>query len=163
MYQRGRHRSSAPGQTRSHARRSVHPVLALQRLIGNRGTVQVLARDKNRPSFEHSVKIGKLGPIEIKGGNIGDWIAKKDPENLVVTSTKGKHSDELKRMSEGKDRIDTIEVQSIVGENSIVVITFKNARIRGYAADESGKTEQWKAVGFDAVNREKTSIGAARP
>jgi hypothetical protein len=53
-------------------RRSAHPVLALQRLIGNRGTVQVLARDKNRPSFEHSVKVGKLGPVEIKGGNIGD-------------------------------------------------------------------------------------------
>jgi hypothetical protein len=32
-----------------------------------------------------------------------------------------------------------------------------------YAADESGKTEQWKAVDFDAVNRAKTSIGAARP
>jgi hypothetical protein len=162
MYQRDQHRSGAPGRTRSHPRRSAHPVLALQRLIGNRGTVQVLARDKNRPSFEHSVKIGKLGPIEIKGGNIGDWIAKKDPESLVVTSTKGKHSDELKRMSDSKDRIDTIEVQSIVGENSIVVITYKNARIRGYAADESAKAEQWKAVDFDAVNRTKTSIGAAR-
>jgi hypothetical protein len=44
--------------SRPHTRRSAHPVLALQRLIGNRGTVQVLARDKNRPSFEHSVKLG---------------------------------------------------------------------------------------------------------
>jgi hypothetical protein len=166
MYQRDHNRSSAPGQTRSHTalpRRSAHPVLALQRLIGNRATTRVLARKKGPGTFEHSVKIGKLGPIEIKGGNIGDWVAKKDPENLVVTSTKGKHSDELKRMSDSKARIDTIEVQSIVGENSFVVITFRNARIRGYAADESGKTEEWKAVDFDAVHRAKTSIGAARP
>jgi hypothetical protein len=167
MYQRDHDRSGEPGQTRSRTepprcRAGANAVLALQRAIGNRGTVQMLAR-KNRASFEHSVKIGKLGPIEIKGGNIADWIAKKDPEDLVVTSAKGKHSDELKRMSDSKARIDTIEVQSVVGENSIVVITFKNARIRGYAADESGKTEQWKAVDFDAVNRAKTSIGTARP
>jgi hypothetical protein len=164
MYQRDHDRSSAPGRTRSHPAhrpRGVHPVLALQRLIGNRATVQVLARKGGKGTFEHSVKIGKLGPIEIKGGNLGDWVEKKDPEDLVVTTTKGKHSDDLKRMSEGKERIDTIEVQSIVGENSFVVIKFRNARIRGYAAD--GKTEQWKAVEFDAVNRAKTSIGAARP
>lgn len=166
MFQRDHNRSSEPGQTRSRPalpRRSAHPVLALQRLIGNRGTTRVLARQKNRASFEHSVTIGKLGPIEITGGNIGDWLDKKDPDDLVVTSTKGKHSDELKRMSDSKARIDTIEVASVVGENSVVVITFKNARIRGYAADESGKTEQWKAVDFDAVKRAKTSIGTARP
>ena len=54
----------------------------------------MLARDKptNRPSFEHSVKIGKLGPIEIKGGNIAEWAAKKNPEGLKVVSPKGKHS-----------------------------------------------------------------------
>jgi len=149
MYQRDHDRRSEPGQTRSRRalpRRRAHPVLALQRLIGNRATTRVLARDKNRGTFEHGVKIGKLGPIEITGGNIGDWIAKKDPENLVLTTVKGKHSDELKRMSESKARIDTIEVQSVVGENSIVVITFKNARIKGYAADGAGKTEDWKVV-----------------
>ena len=44
----------------------VNAVLALQRAIGNHGTTQVLARetDKNRPNFPHSVKIGKLGPID---------------------------------------------------------------------------------------------------
>jgi hypothetical protein len=165
MYQRDHDRSSEPRQTRSHTalpRRSANPVLALQRAIGNRATTRVLAR-KGGGTFENSVKIGKLGPIEIKGGNIGDWVAKKDPEDLVVTSTKGKHSDELKRMSDSKERIDTIEVQSIVGENSFVVITFSHARIKGYAADPSGKTEQWKVVDFDAVHRAKTSIGAARP
>jgi hypothetical protein len=166
MDQRDHDRGSAPARTRPHTvlpRRDAHPVLALQRLIGNRGTVQVLARQKNSAQFEHSIKVGKLGPIEVKGGNIADWLAKKDPETLVVTSTKGKHSDELKRMSDDKTRIDTITVTSVVGENSIVVITFSHARIKGYAAaDGSGKTEDWKVVDFDAVHREKTSIGAAR-
>jgi hypothetical protein len=122
MYQRGRHRSSAPGQTRPHTRRSAHPVLALQRLIGNRGTVQVLARQE--PPVVRAQREGRQArPGRDQGG----------------------------------------QHRRLVGENSIVVITFKNARIRGYAADESGKTEQWKAVDFDAVNRAKTSIGAARP
>jgi hypothetical protein len=76
-------------------RRSVDAVLELLRAIGNRGTARVLARekDKNRPSFEHSVKIGKLGPIEITGGNIGDWAAKKNPDDLKVIRGKAKHSD----------------------------------------------------------------------
>jgi hypothetical protein len=165
MYQRDHDRRSEPGQPRSHTplpRRRTHPVLALQRLIGNRATTRVLARDKNRPSFEHSVKVGKLPLIEIKGGNVGDWLAGKVPENLVLTTTKGKHSDELKRMSDSKTRLDIIEVQLVVGENSIMVMTFKPARITDYAADE-GKTEQWKVVDFETVKRAKTSIGAARP
>jgi hypothetical protein len=168
MHQRDHDRRSAPGQARSQPtlpRRSVHPVVALQRLIGNRGATQVLARKgggSGKGTFENSVKVGKLGPIEIKGGNLADWIAKKDPETLTVTSTKGKHSDELKRMSESKERIDTIEVQAILGENSFVVITFSHARIKGYAAGASDKTEEWTVVDFDAVHRAKTSIGAAR-
>ena len=145
-------------------RRNVHPVLALQRLIGNRGTTRVLARQKkNKGQFEHSVKFGKVGPIEIKGGNVADWVAKKTPDDLVLTTTKGKHSDELKRMSESKERIEKLTVQSVVGENTFVVITFSNARIRGYSAEGSDKTEDWKVVDFDAVHRETTSIGKARP
>jgi hypothetical protein len=167
MYQRDHDRRSELGRLRSHPalpRRDAHPVLALQRLIGNRATTRVLARDKNRAQFKNSIKVGKVGPIEIKGGNLDDWLAKKDPETLVLTTTKGDHSDKLKGMSDDKTRIDTITVTSVVGENSIVVITFSHARIKGYAAaDGSGKTEDWKVVDFDAVHREKTSIGAARP
>jgi hypothetical protein len=169
MSQPDHDRSSAPGQTRPRTtlpRRSVHPVLALQRLIGNRGATQLLARKgagSGKGTFANSVKVGKLGPIEIKDSNIADWIAKKNPDDLIVTTTKGKQSDELKRMSESKERIDTIEVQAITGENSWVKVTFKNARIRGFAADAEGKAESWKATDFDGVHIERTSIGTPRP
>jgi hypothetical protein len=164
MYQRYHDGCGEPGPIRRDPplpRRSVNPVLALQRAIGNRGTVRVLARekDKNRPSFEHSVKIGKLGPIQITGGNIGDWAAKKDPDGLRVTSVKGKHSDQLKRLFDSKARIDTVETASVVGENSLVTITFKNCRITRYSTD--GEKEEW-AVEFESAKRHTLSIGAAR-
>jgi hypothetical protein len=168
MSQRDYDRSSQPRQTRSHTavpRRSVSPVLALQRAVGNRGTTRVLARKGGSDgTFESSVRIGKLGPIEITESNIADWVGKKaDADELIVTTVKGKHSEELKRMSDSKDRIDNIEVQSITGQNSWVIVTFKNAVISGYASDPSGKTERWKATRFDAVEIKRTSIGKPRP
>ena len=66
-------------------------------------------------------------------------------------------------MSGGKEKIDTLGVQSIVGKDTFVVITFQHARITGYAADEPSETEQWKVVGFDPVHRHRTAIGVARP
>jgi hypothetical protein len=164
MFQRYHDRSREPDQIRPdppQPRRSADAVLALQRTIGNRGTAQVLARekDKNRPSFEHSVKIGKLGPIEITGGNIGDWAAKKDPDGLKVISVKGKHSDELKRLFESKVQVDTVETSSVVGENSLVTITFKDCRIRRYSMD--GDKEEW-TVEFKSAKRQTLSIGAPR-
>ena len=142
-------------------RRDVDGVLALQQAIGNRGTAEFLARekDKNRPSFEHSVKIGKLGPIEIKGGNVADWAAKKDGNGLTVISTGGKHSKELKRLFDGKARIDKIETSSVVGENTLVTIVFGDCQIVRYASDE--KTDDW-AVEFQTAKRQTLSIGAAR-
>jgi hypothetical protein len=165
MHQRAHNRRSEPGHA-ALPRRAASPVAALQRAIGNRGMAQVLARKgagSGKGTFENSVKVGKLGPIEIKESNIADWIGKKNPDDLIVTTTKGKHSDELKRMSESKERIDTIEVQAITGENSWVKVTFKNARIRGFAPDSEGKTESWKATDFDGVHIERTSIGTPRP
>ena len=162
MYQREHDRGTGSGQT-ARSRRNVHPVLALQRLIGNRGTTRVLARQTNKAQFEHSVKFGKVGPLEIKGGNVKDWVGKDTPDKLELTTTSGKHSDELKRKSESRERIDKLTVSSVVGENTIVVITISNARIKGYAADEAGKTESWEVVDFDAVHRDRTSIGKARP
>lgn len=163
MYERYHDRGGEPGQTRPHPppRRSVNAVLALQRAIGNRATARALAREKdqNRPSFEHSVKIGKLGPIQITGGNIGDWAAKKDPDGLKVASVKGKHSDELKRLSDSKTRIDTVETASVVGENSLVTITFKSCRIKRYSTD--GEKEEW-TVEFESAKRQTLSIGAPR-
>ena len=146
-------------------RRTASPVLTLQRAIGNRGTTRVVARKGGSGSgtFENSVRIGKLGPIEITESNIADWIGKKaDVDDLIVTTAMGKHSDELKSMSDGKTRIDTIEVQSITGQNSWVIVTFKNAVIKGYAPGPSGKTERWKATRFDAVDIKRTAIGKPR-
>jgi hypothetical protein len=167
MSQRNHDRSSEPRQTRSPAaapRRSASPVLRLQRAVGNRATTQVLARKGgSEGTFENSVRIGKLGPIEITESNIAAWIGKQDVDDLVVTTAKGKHSAELQRMSESKSRIDTIEVQAISGQNSWVIVTFKNAVISGYAPDPSGKTERWKATQFDAVDIKRTSIGKPRP
>jgi hypothetical protein len=167
MYQRDHDRRSEPGQTRPHPalpRRSAGPVLALQRAIGNRATTEVLARKKGG-TFENSVQIGKLGPIEITESNIAEWTVgkKAGAESLILTTVKGKHSDELKRMSDNKTRNDSIEVSSVTGQNSWVIVTFKPAVIRGYTADPSGKTEQWKVTGFEAVNITRTSIGKPRP
>ena len=162
MHQRYENRSRDAGQRRPDPplpRNSVNAVLELQRTIGNRGTAQVLARDKNRPNFEHSAKIGKLGPIEITGGNIADWAAKKDPDDLELITVKGKHSDELKRLFEGKERIDTLETTSVVGENTLVTITFTSCRIKRYSG--AGDKDEWTVV-FAGAKRQTLSIGAAR-
>ena len=164
MYRPYRDRAEKPDEIRPDPplpRRSEDAVLALQRAIGNHGTARVLARDKdkNRPSFEHSVKIGKLGPIEITGGNIADWAAKKDPDDLKVISAKGSHSDELKRLFESKARIDTVETDSVVGENTLVTILFKGCRVRRYSTD--GDKEEW-TVEFETAKRQTLSIGAPR-
>ena len=173
MYQRDHDLTSGPGQTRQRplSRRGAHPVLALQRLIGNRATTRLLARDragkktskKNKGTMENSIKIGKLGPIEIKGGNLADWVAKKVPEKLIVTSTKGKHSTKLKGLSDDGTRFDKIDLQAVTGANNWLVITFKNARVADYTLDEETNTESWKLVEFDGVHFESTSIGVPRP
>ena len=80
---------------------------------------------------------------------------------LVVTTVAGKQSDELKRKSDTKERIDTLEVSSVTGQNTWVVVTIKHARIKGYTAD--GKTEHWKAVDFDAVDFKRMAIGTPGP
>jgi hypothetical protein len=163
MHRRYRDRGREPGETRPEPplpRSSVDGVLALQRAIGNQGTARVLAReqDKNRPSFPHSVTVGKSGPIEVKGGNVADWAAKKDPDDLTVISTEGTHSAELKRLFESKERID-METASVVGENTLVTVAFKGCRIRRYSSD--GDKEEW-LVQFQTAKRTTLSIGTAR-
>src|SRR4051794_37886517 len=117
MDQRDHFRRSAPGLARpATARpRRGHPVLELQRLIGNRATAQVLARDKkkNPANFARSVQFGKFGPIEVKGGNLDDWVGTKTPDELVLTTVNGKHSDELKRLSGGRTRVDKLVVSAV--------------------------------------------------
>lgn len=165
MYQRHhQRREEEEGERRPETpqpRADAHAVLALQQAIGNQGTARFLAReqDKNRPSFEHSVKLGKLGPIEVTGGNVPDWAAKKDPDGLKVVSATGKHSGELKRLFDTKARIDTIETASVVGENTMVTITFKDCRIRRYSTDD--KHDEW-TVEFASAKRQSLSIGTPR-
>jgi hypothetical protein len=69
MYQRDHHRGGQPPQTAP--RRAASPIAALQRAVGNRGMTRVLARDAKRGTFQNSVQ---LGPIEITGGNVAEWI-----------------------------------------------------------------------------------------
>jgi hypothetical protein len=148
-------------------RRPDSPVLALQRALGNRATAQLLARKgsgSGRGTFDNSVQIGRLGPIEITQSNVGDWIAhESSASDLEATTVMGKHSTELQQMADGKTRVDSIQVQSLSGQNSWILVTFRHAVIRGYAADSSSKTEQWKVTDFDAVHIDRTSIGKPRP
>ena len=165
MYQRIHERITEPGRARrALPRRGADAVLQLQRMIGNQRTTRVLARDKkkNKATYENSVRVGELGPIEIKDGNLAEWKEGKEaPAVLTLTTTKGEHSDRLKKLAEGKDR-NTVEVQMIVGENSwLQGFTIKNARVRRYTAD--GETESWQVFDFDAVGRKRTSIGTHRP
>jgi hypothetical protein len=162
MYQRDQQRSSGP----SHAgqpRRGAHPVIALQRLIGNRGTTRLLARDKkkNAATFARSVQFGKSGPIEIKGGSVDDWLGTDTPDALTLTTVKGKHSDELKRLSSGKTKLDKLVLTVVSGENTLITITISHALVKDYA--DEGKTESWRVTDFDAVHRDRVSIGHARP
>ncbi len=166
---RDRDRWNEEEKTRPLARPSASPVLALQRLAGNRGTSQLIARERKknkksgRGTFKNSVRLGELPTIEITGGNVGDWVdRKKIPETLEVTSTPGDHSEKLKGLAEKRTRFDEIKVQAITGENSWMIITFKNARVMGYSADGDA-AESWKLVDFDGVHRESTSIGVQRP
>ena len=164
MHERYKPRRDEQGERRpepAQPRRDVDAVLALQQSLGNHGTAQLLARkeDKNRPSFPHSVKIGKLGPIEVKGGNVAEWAAKKDFDNLDVVSVAGKHSTEIKRLFESKAKIDAIETASVVGENTLVTIVFTDCRIKRYSTDE--KTDEW-LVEIAGAKRQSLSIGAAR-
>jgi hypothetical protein len=166
MYQRQRHRSRTPGEAPTAVpRRGTDAVLALQRLIGNRGTTRVIARDrrrqKNAGTFARSVTVGALGQIEITGGNVDDWKTKL-LDDLTLTTTKGEHSEELKKMADNKTKLDTLKVSVVTGANQWMIITFTPARIIGYTADADDKTESWKVVDFQKVHRETTSIGKPR-
>jgi hypothetical protein len=139
------------------ARRSVNPALLLQRKIGNRATGQLLAR---APATKNHgiVQAGKLPAIKIVGGNADEWASRKDPRTLEITSTKGRHSAALKRLSNDGSKIPTLKVTTpIVDQNGqhldfgSVELEFSHATIADYAVD--GKLETWRAVDFNRVHR----------
>jgi len=161
-----RTRGPRQGPSRAARGRAASPVIGLQQALGNRGTGQVLARRPaaGQGTLEHSVRIGRLGPVEVKESNAADWASHKaDAADLVITTVKGRHSKELQRLADGRTRVDRIEVQAVTGQNSWVIVTFKNAVITGYEADPGGKTESWTATRFDGVDIKRTSIGTPRP
>src|SRR5689334_3234953 len=145
MYQRDHQRRPGPSHA-GQARRAAHPVVALQRLIGNRGTTRVLARDKkkNAANFARSVQFGKWGPVEVKvgTGNVDEWLGTASPDNLDLTTFKGKHSEELAQLSGSKTRIDKLVLSAVSGENTMVTITLSHVLVKDYAED--GKTESWR-------------------
>jgi hypothetical protein len=172
MAHRNPARSSTAPTARSRPAQARSPddiAQALQRTVGNRGMAQVLARKdkgkgtkKNAAQFEKKVMVGDLGPIEIKESNIDSWLSKKGgDENLVLTTTSGDHSEELKRLADSRTKIDKLEVVVVQGQNTQVTVEFEHVRIKGYEA--SDKTESWKAVDFDNVHIKRVSIGSARP
>jgi hypothetical protein len=149
-------------------RRTASPVAELQRSLGgNQGTANVLARKggggKKEGTFEHSVRIGKLGPIEIKDSNVDDFTSQNGhARDLTVTTAMGKHSHELEKMGDA-GKIDAIEVTTVTGQNTWIVVTFKHGLIKDYAADKTAKTETWKLTRFDAIDIKRLAIGSARP
>jgi hypothetical protein len=160
MAPRARYRSTdvAPASAGSPlAGPGAHPLLRLQRKIGNRATGQVLARTPATKD-QGTVRIGKLPAIKIVGGNVGEWAAKKDLDALEIASEKGKHSTGLERLSKERSRVPSLKVTTPMVDSSgqhldfgSVEIEFVNARVAGYAVD--GKLESWRAVDFEAVHR----------
>src|SRR4051795_7881883 len=148
MYQRDHRRGSGPSRPVL-PRGGTHPVLELQRLVGNRATTRLLARDKkkNAAGFARSVQFGTFGPIEVKGGNVDDWVGTTTPDELVLTTVKGKQSDQLKRLSGGKTRVEKLVLSAVSGENTMITITFSHVLIKDYAVD--GRTESWRVTDFD--------------
>ena len=146
-------------------RRNSNPVLALQRAIGNRAVVRVLAR---APVRTGSVQIGAVGKIKVKGGNLEEWAGKGAPDTVEVTSEKGKHSAKLGKLSTARTRTDvtvTIAPENKAGEELSVgagtLLEIKDARITGYAVEDG--VETWRVTDFETVKRTKITrkIGAS--
>jgi hypothetical protein len=139
-------------------RRSSNPVLALQRSIGNRAVARVVAGE----AVAHAkVHIGGIGEIKVKGGNLDGWTAKDTPDVVDVTSTKGKHSAKLEKLSHAATRMDvtvTIEPSQSEGAHLSVggtVLEITGARIQNYAID--GGVETWRIGDFQQARRTKVT------
>ena len=170
MPQRKTYRRREPGRTQASPallRRSSNPILALQRSIGNRAVVQVLAR---APVRTGTVQIGGVGVIKVSGGNLEEWDGTGAPDTVELTSAKSKkHSAKLKKLSDAGTKVDlkvTIAPAGKTGEHLNVgggtLLDIKGARIAGYTVDENG-VETWRVVGVTDVKRTKIThkVGAS--
>src|SRR5919108_575408 len=79
--------------------RSAHPVLALQRSIGNAAVAQLLARAPATKGATGTVQIGGVGEINVSGGNLEEWAGKGAADAVEVASQTGKHSAKLEQLS----------------------------------------------------------------
>jgi hypothetical protein len=145
-------------------RRSSNPVLALQRSIGNRAVVQMLARS---PARAGTVQVGGVGKIKVKGGNLEEWAGTEVLDTVEVTSEKGKHSAKLEKLAKERTRTDVtvmIAPANKAGEDLNVgggtELEIKGARIAGYSVQDG--VETWRVAGFEKVARKKITrkIGA---
>jgi len=136
-----------------------HPVLALQRSIGNRAVTQMLAR---APATSGTVHIHGVGEIKVKGGNLEDWTAGEAPDTVTVTSHKGRQSAKLEQLAQAGTKADvkvTIAPANQAGEQLNVgggtLLEITGARVEGYAVE--GGAESWRLSGFTNVHRTKVT------
>jgi hypothetical protein len=139
--------------------RAPHPVLALQRMIGNHAVAQMLARAPATRSFVH---LPGVGDIKVTGGNLGEWAAGGVPETVDLSSRHGKHSAKLEKLAGQHTKADvkvTISAETKVGEELNVgggtTLEITGARVKGYAVE--GGEETWQLADFSAVHRTKVS------
>ena len=161
------HRHPQPGlapPAASPPQRSAHPVLALQRSVGNRAVAQMLAREPLRTG---SVQIAGVGKVKVKGGNLEEWAGTGAPDTVELTSEKGKHSGKLEKLANARTKTDVkvmIAPGTKPGEHLNVgggiQLDIEGARIAGYTVADG--VESWRLVDFTNVKRTKItrSIGA---
>jgi hypothetical protein len=167
MPERKTDRRRKPARTQASAslpRRGSNPILALQRSIGNRAVVQVLARTPVRTG---TVQISGVGEIKVKGGNLEEWTGTGAPDWVEVTSKKGKHSAKLEKLANARTRTDvkvTISPANKSGEELNVgggtLLEIEGARIKGYTVEDG--VETWRVGDFTNVKRTKIThkVGA---
>jgi hypothetical protein len=168
MAERETQRGHEPGTTNgssTRSRRSSNPVLALQRSIGNRAVVQVLARE---PTATGTVQIGGVGTIKVKGGNLGDWTGKESYDTVDVTSQKGKHSAKLEKLATAgtKGPVKVMIAPGYGAGEDLNVgggtqLEIADARVEAYSVGSDG-VETWRLGHFERVRRAKIThtIGA---
>jgi hypothetical protein len=137
-------------------RREDHPVLALQRAIGNRAVAQILAR---APAMTGSVQIHGVGEVKVTGGNLGEWAGTGVPDTVDLTSHTGRHSAKLEKLAGARTRTDvkvTISAANdgdTLGVGAGTLLEIKDARVEDYAVADG--VETWRLVDFTNVHRTK--------
>jgi|SRR5690242_11443511 len=137
--------------------RESHPILALQRAIGNHAVAQVLAR---KPVAGSAVHVPGVGDIKVTGGNLEEWTGGEAPNTVEVTSHKGRHSAKLEQLSSAGTKSDVkvkIAAANKAGEQLNVgggtELEIKGARVKDYEVE--GGVETWRLDDFTNVRRVK--------